>query len=272
MSTRAINAPLDQADQVLAFVWFNGSGALKEGQGVCYNWDYGTAATAEPRRYNEVELPTILNARHFAGVAARNYAAVTGGQFIEIFLPGSVCNIWSTVSNTIGVGLSTCIANDDDTTGQEGFFGEAGFEGAGSAVPLQTVDRSSTAGLCLAYLQPGPPSGLIERVLAVDNTAITCMVGGVTYFQTAVTLGAGNSTFTLADGTVPGLKKAFVCQAAMTTNDIVITVTSGLQSDGSTALATVSLDADLEEIVLQWDAFDTAGRWVEQHSVGATKA
>jgi len=274
MTSFAINAPQKDYPRFSKWVWFEGSTALKEGQGVCYNYDYGTATSADGRRGNRVELPSATNARYFAGVASRDYSANTGGQLIEIYCPGSYCNVYSKANCTLGSGRITCEAGTGGSG--QGYFTYVGFQGEGSAVPLQTVDRSSTAGKVFAYLEQGPPSGLVEVVLPVDNDAITCMVGGVTYFVTAVDLANGNCTATLADGTLPGQRKAFVCQAAMSTNDIVITVTSGKQgvgnADPTAALATISLDADEEEVTLQWDAFDSKGLWVVQHVVGATLA
>ncbi len=147
----AINSHEKAFSVISAVVWFGGSTALNEGQGLCYNWDVGTGTASDGRRGNHVELPTILNAVYSAGVADRPYAAVTGGQFITINLPGSYCNIWSNASNTIGTSITTC---SSDTT-NAGIFVYAGFPGKGSAVPLQTIDRSETAGLCFAYLQEG---------------------------------------------------------------------------------------------------------------------
>ena len=211
MSSNALNAPLDAAPTISEWVWFGGDGALLEGQGVCYNWDYGTPATREASRGNRVELPTILNAPYFAGVAARPYAANTGGRLIEIFVPGSTCNVLSQVANVIGVGRTCCVAGGT----YAGYFDKAGFPGRGNATALQTIDRSSTAGLCLATLERGPQSGLIElNPLTAAGTAITCMVGGITYFDTALTL-AADATFTLADGAVIGQRKAFCCMATM---------------------------------------------------------
>lgn len=277
MTSHALNGPRAQFPTYLRAVWFTGSTALKEGQGVCYNYDSttGAAATlADGNRGNEVELPSQTNARWFAGVAARDYSANSGGQMVEIYEPGSFCNVYSNASCSIGVGRITC---EVGTAGSgQGYFTYKGFEGAGSAIPLQTKDRSGTAGKVFAYLEQGSPSGLVEVVLPVDDTAITCMVGGVTYFATAVNLSTGDSTFTLADGVLPEQKKAFVCQAAMTGNQVVVTVTSGVQgianADGTTALATVSLNADLEEVTLQWDGFDTGGLWRIVHYYGADLA
>jgi len=268
----SVNAPIAQAPRVSKWVWFEGSTALLEGQGVCYNWDYGTAANAVGARGNRVELPSITNAQHFAGVAARNYAAKTGGQFIEINVPGSVCNILAKASATIGVGRLTCEAGGD----YAGYFRYSGFSGQGSAVPLQTCDRSTTAGTVLARLEVGEQSGLVEvPTLDADGGAHTFMVGGMTVFDEATTL-AADVTFTLADSTVDGLRKGFKCMAAMTGNDIVITVTSGIQgiynADPTTALATITLDADDEECFLYWGGTEANGHWVPSYALGSIMA
>jgi hypothetical protein len=275
----SVNGPQKLNDVRSKWVWFEGATALKEGQGVCYNYDYGTAASADGRRTNRVELPSITNAQYFAGVAARDYSAHATGQLIEIYVPGSTCNILSKASNTLGSGRTTCIAGGT----YAGYFQYAGFEGKGSAKPLQTIDRSSTAGLCLAELEDGPQSGLIEVYIAAGSTptltpaggAETFMVGGVTIFEAPITL-AANSTFTLADSTIPGLKKGFKCMATMTTSDVVITVTSGLQGMGNAsplvALATITLDADDEECFLYWGGSEANGQWYAYHVLGSVLA
>jgi len=196
----AVNAPLGKANKRQAVVWFEGSTALVEGQGVCYNWDYGTAANNTPDRLNRVEVPTILNAPYFAGVADKAYSAVTGGQLIKINLPGSCCNIASFASTTIGVGRLTFEVGGT----YAGYFRDTeGFPGQGSAKPLQTIDRSGTAGTCLAWLEDGPQSGGIERVAVADDAAIVCMVGGVTMI-TGGAITTGDSTFALVQGTYEG--------------------------------------------------------------------
>jgi len=257
----SINAHQKAGRVYAEWVWFEGATALKEGQGVCYNWDYGTATDADARRYNRVELPSQTNNRHFAGVAARDYAAKTGGQLIEIYRPGSVCKILAKANVTIGVGILTCEAAGT----YAGYFRYAGFQGEGSATPLQTVDRSTTAGTVLAVLQTGLPSGLVEvPTLAPAGGAKVFMVGGVTIFDTAVDL-AANITFTLADSTIPGLRKMFKSMAALATSDVVITVTSGKQglgnADPTAALATITIDADDEECCLEWYGNEANGHW-----------
>ena len=278
----SINAPQKQENKRSLWVWFTGSTALLEGQGVCYVWDgvaadgLSAATVSDARRYNWVELPNTDNSRHFAGVADRAYSAKTGGQLIQINAPGSVCPILLKADVVLGTTLRvTCEVGGS----YAGYFRYPGFAGEGSAVPLQTVSAAATAALCLAKLEEGQPSGLVESVVTntdglLDGGATTIMVGGVSYFDTDISTG-GDATATLADGTVPGLRKAFVARETQT-NDVVINVTSGIEgfanADPTDALATVKLDADLEEATLEWNAFDTEGLWAIVHTVGATIA
>jgi hypothetical protein len=258
MGNRAINSYDKQANTFSEWVWFDGTTALLEGQGLCYNFDYGTAASSDARRGNRVELPTILNAMHFAGVAARPYAANSGGQLIEIYTPGSICNVLSRVSNTLGVGATCCIAGGT----YAGYFDNAGFPGKGNAVPLQTIDRSSTAGLCLARLEDGEQSGLIDLFTPTAGAISTLpSLYGITYFQAATI--ASDCTFTLADGTKVGQRKGFVCEGEPTTSTIIITVTSGLQMDG-TALSTITFEDIQDYSVLRWDGLGTGALWAVQ--------
>jgi len=260
MSSRSLNAYQKQADTISAWVWFEGATALLEGQGVCYNWDYGTASASDARRGNRVEVPTILNAPYFAGVCARDYSAQSGGQLIEIYLPGSVCSVLCKVSTTIGVGIFTCEAAGT----YAGYFRYAGFQGRGSMVPLQTADCSTDAGLVLCRLQEGEESNLVQVVDADTGGAIACMVGGVTVLDATGTPGS-HATFTMADGTKPGQRKKFVCVVDYgDTYDFVITV-NGIQLDGATALQTIVLDDDGDEDTVEW-----VGDWYERGRVGCS--
>jgi len=224
MTSFALNAPTKKARTFSEWVWFESATALHEGQAVCYNWDYGTATDFDARRYNHVEPPTSLNAQYFAGVAARDYTAVTGGQLIEVYLPGSVCNIYVAVTTVKGAGIFTF----DVTSGFAGQFRYEGLEGEGSAQPMQTTTYVATAQLCMALLQKGPPSGGVEVVDIVDNDAIGVLMIGGTTLVTGATIGAGHCTYTLADGARENIRKKFgVITTEIATNNLVITVTTG---------------------------------------------
>jgi hypothetical protein len=90
------------------------------------------------------------------------------------------------------------------------------------------------------------------------------MVGGKTIFA-AATL-AADATFTVADGTIAGLKKKFYVVGTQGTNNIVITV-NGIRVDGSTALASWTADTIAEELTLAWN-----GDWYCTGIVGGTPA
>lgn len=252
----SINSPIDKAAEISKWVWYSSNAAIKEGQAVCYNWDYGTATVREPRRYNEVETPTTLNAQHFAGVSAAAHSAKSGGQLIQIFVPGSICNVRldKDTSTVVGVGLLTF----DVTSGYEGQYRYEGLAGEGSVVPLQTITADGTnTVVCLAKLQTGPPSGGVEVVALVDNDAIgTLMIGGTTLVTGSV-IGTGNCTYTLANGTINELRKKFkVITAEVATNDFVITLNGATDDIDDVSLDTVTFpDAGttlLTEITLEW--------------------
>lgn len=103
----------------------------------------------------------------------------------------------------------------------------------------------------LAILDDGPESGLTEWITPVSATAVPAMVGGRTFIFGGATI-TTDSTDTLADGTVVGLRKSFKLMGALTTNDWLLTVTTGKQLDGSTALASCEFDGANDESLLEW--------------------
>lgn len=257
-------------------VWFAGTTAVKEGQAVCYNSDYGTAASADGSRINRVEVPSTSNNMFFAGVSARAYSAKATGQMIEIYEPGSVCNVYTTVDTVINTGDITCIAGGSNA----GYFGVAGLRGRGTATPMQTV-TAGTGSLVLCKLQDGEESGLVEYITpsATGGGTQAIMVGGVTRFIGTVTIGTGDITATLADGTAWGQKKVFFCDGTYTTNDVVVALaTAGKQvsvtdaidiaGDGTPlALVSAEFDAANEFLALEWN-----GIWVEKAHAGCALA
>lgn len=264
----SVDGHIDQGNIRLARVWYSSDAALSEGEAVCYNFNYfpsgGAVTDREPRRYNEVETPTTANAQHFAGVSAGSHLAVSSGQFIDIYLPGSICNILcgKDTDTVVGVDLLTF----DVTAGFKGEFRYAGLPGAGSARPLQTTTGdASDPGLCLAQLMEGPQSGGVEVVPLVATGAMgTQMVGGTTLI-TGGAVASGNNTTTLADGTVPGIRKKYgIITTELTSYDVIITVTSGATDD----VDDVSLDTITyangstclnKYVTLEWD-----GAWLVQ--------
>ncbi len=264
MSDRSLNGYKDQGSGVSASYWFAGSTAVKEGQGFCYNWDKGTATAALTERGRDVEVPTILNAPYFAGVSKCAYPANASGQYVELWLPGSVCNIWILADTVIGVGRLTCQAGGANA----GLFSEEGFPGKGSAVPLQTL-TASTGKVCTALLDEGAQSGLQEILTwtGAEAEAKVIMVGGVTHIIGSTSSGA--KTFVLADGTYVGQQKGFVVDTALTSEALTVTPTSpGLKRDGSTAITTLVIGAANDYLVAEWGGLHAVATWSTKAFLG----
>lgn len=323
-------------------VWFDSSLAIKRGEGVCYDVVEGTAGDVVGKRNNYVIKPSTAGAIHFAGVAAKDYAARTGGQQIVIHEPGSVCQVALGVNTTINSGIVTCRSGGADV----GRFSAVGFPGRGSAVPLQTKtalvetavldgggtvsgttltdtgafasttagdlvyllggavaatgDAGPVAGIykvssvtsdnavvldsapgdgvvsyyilqgnprCLAYLLDGQESGLQEWINPIDNVAVECSRFGVSHIGGGgITMGA-DSTSTAITPAYPGILKGFHAHGAITTSEYKVPVV-GIQSDGSSSLATLEFDAADESALLMGMVQD----WLCLRAKGATEA
>jgi len=203
----------------------------------------------------------------------------------------------TTITDT-GIGTASAVGDRvvvlggaDVTTGGDVTTGELATEGiyAITAIPsADTVQIATDIGdvqiscyvlddaehTILAYLQEGPESGLQEFITPQDAVAVSGMTGGVSFLAGGYTMTA-DSTYTLADGVEPGIRKAFAGLGAITTGNYVITVTSGIQRDGTSALNTATFDAANEFISLVWEgSFGTvnAGYWKADHGAGYAAA
>lgn len=147
-----------------------GTSALKKGQGVCYNRDYGTATSIDGGRDKRVELPSQSNNANFAGVCARDYSAASvGSQQIEIFEPGSVCEIAAVAATTVNSTRLTCtVLGASGTAGISGVFGPVGFGGRGTAVALQTISA-----LASTTTSPGIVASSTDGTASVDAAGTT---------------------------------------------------------------------------------------------------
>jgi hypothetical protein len=244
--------------EIKSKVYYTGSDAIANGYGVCFDRDYGTATDAEKDRDIRVAKPDNTNNNSFAGVAARSYSAVSGGQWIEICEPGSIAYVYVDASTTIGENtFVTCQigGGGSGTFDVPGTAAQQGFVGRGSARVMQT---RTGAGLILAELMSGRESGLVETIQAVDNTAVPMMKGGVTIVTGGITIGTGDSTDTLAQGTYEGMQKKIVLVGALTTNDYTVSLaTAGEQLDGTTDLASLEFDGAGDVSTLTF----LAGKW-----------
>ena len=174
---RSVNAHEKHGNKVVAWVWYGGTDALKKGEAVCYNTDYGSATAADARRGNRVERPNSSNNTAFAGVAARDYFAKATGQMIEIYCPGSQgVEVALGTNTTIGTGILTFQVGGGSAAGR---FVKAGFPGRGSIIPRQTKAD--------AVLESGMTGGWS---LAVDGVTLTVSdTTGISAGDTIVLLG-----------------------------------------------------------------------------------
>ena len=169
---------------------FLASGTAYEGYGVCYNWDaVGVTAENDTLSVNTaitdwcdarrvmVEVPNATNNLHFAGVVDHASDGVVGPNWILIHEPGSICNVYSDATITAGA-ADTPAQNTpviyNFTIGMHsaasystinGLFNFQGLPGEGAAIMLE----EGTAGLKMAQLLTGPPSGGVQ-VLGTNVT------------------------------------------------------------------------------------------------------
>ncbi len=148
------------------------------------------------------------------------------------------------------------------------------------SVPL-TICLTKKDLLKMVYLEDGPESGLADYVTPSNAAARQFVLnqGGTTFIVGGgITIGGDSTVNTLADpitigGSHGAVKKAFNVLSTITSNDYIVTVTSGLQADIATGMATIVLDTAADEVVLEWMGNmggATTGVWLERMSVGAT--
>lgn len=186
----SVNSHQKGADRIVKWVWFEGTDALYEGEAVNYNTDYGTATAIDGRRANRVERPSTSNSKAFAGVAARDYAAQSGGQFVEINCPGSKGVLIALgVDTVIGTGLLTFQAGGGSGAGR---FYTGKYAGRGSAIPRQTVTALLEGGMTGATISVDATDGLTVTVADSDGMAAGDVI--------VIVAGEGDGTGVLVPG------------------------------------------------------------------------
>jgi hypothetical protein len=227
----------------------------------------------------------------FAGrgsaIALQTKAAATGADITFSSLDGTAVNAGTTITKTgigtaCGFGSSTISPTDFYVTifggGDDDAVATASRQQVLTAPTADTITVGTTPGTTcyltlvvtkgsptvLAKLLDGEESGLVEFVSPNDNAAAQhALPAGVTFVCGGYTITTGASTSTLADGTLDGIKKGFACLGALTTQDYVVTVTSGLVAAG-TALTSLALDAAAEHASMVWHGNfgpGTTGLW-----------
>jgi len=137
--------------------YYEGSDVLKPGYLLCANSDSGTAANLQADRWHRAEKPATGKLHNFMGVVAKgrsSFPPEPNGR--DIYLPGSVCEVFTDQACTIDSTLLTVKAGSY----------AAGGTGDGMIIgrALQTVDRSTVNGLVLCKLYGINPLNDISRL------------------------------------------------------------------------------------------------------------
>ncbi len=218
-----------------------------KGYGVVYDHtstDAALVTVQDAARGKYVRNPTAAAYnKYFAGV-------LTGGRsdkgMVEIAEPGSdPCEVYVGEAATCGQIVSL---DCGDNAGKFMLNGEG--RGKGSGIILQTITE---AGLAHVKLFDGSEDeGLLQIIATGASGAVVLTAEGLSRISTAAA--TGGLTNTLANGTVKGQRKSYYISAVHATpQDLVVTVTTGVQMDGTTALASITLNAAAESATLEWD-------------------
>jgi len=179
-------------------VYYEGTNTIYEGMPVCYNFDTTdnwtgasvasgvateTGTTAEgyhnEGKFIRVEDVSATNGNAFAGVVAMGQnVGKAGPKTVDIYVPnGAIVPVRTNLSTTVGVTPLAINTSEQSLTSPHS-------AGQIVAIAWETVDRSSTAGLCLAKLDSnltlqGRMGSSALNVTAADATS-TMILNNVT--------------------------------------------------------------------------------------------
>jgi len=197
---RYIDDPFVKTKEVI----FVGTASTDFSAGIwfCYNVDYGTATTAEGSRMTRVEVPSLTNAHHVAGVSLHSFKTNADGYAkIQIAEPGSTCYVKCAEDTVIdSTRLSFLVAGGNNSSKAVAL----GFSGRGNAIALETnttllednrapafgADALAADGLTLTVTDSS------DYTAGVDKVQIFCGSDNATGAVVA-----GIYDFTITDGT-----------------------------------------------------------------------
>ena len=223
------------------------TGALTRGYALAYDptsTDVSAVTTEDKARGKYAINPTSASL-FFAGVLTDDKTTTQAKNFVEVAVPGSDPLIY--VSESVTAGDIVYFNAGGTLAGQ---FSKGGIGlGCGSA---RVHTTRTGAGYVHATLNVGDETGGVQTLAPTTGAVTGISLNGMTLVDgTSV---SGGLTYTLADGTFIGQKKGFKVSVLLAgSNDLVITVTNGVQLDGSTALATITLDEAGDQSILEWD-------------------
>jgi hypothetical protein len=132
----------------------------------------------------------------FAGVASMNYPASTTGQLIDIFKPGSICQVAVGLATVINSTRLTCSVNSADA----GRFTLKGFKGRGSALALETQAAAAGGNIAHSNFAGTATTSWSSPSLTITSTGIGTACGfgdssiDPTEFRVVVLGGADDAT------------------------------------------------------------------------------
>jgi len=129
-------------------VFLNEDTAIAKGVGLCYEYSAGE---------NYVALPAVGIATTFAGVTTEAHAAVPGGQWIDISVPGSHCYILA--DETVAALDELVCSYNASTIGTWTDKNKASAAGRSVATCIEAKTIASGTDLVLAKLQEGVEYG-----------------------------------------------------------------------------------------------------------------
>lgn len=219
-----------------SMVWYTGTDKLEEGEAVCYDTNRGTATATDGTRCSYAERPSTSNNTAFAGVVARDYSAKSGGQFVEINLPGSKgVSIALGADTVIDTGFLTFTVGGGSGAGR---FVKPGYKGAGSAYIRQTVTALIESSMTGAWS------------LATDGVTLTVVAtAGLSAGDTVVLLGGevedGGASIVAGKYTISSITSATVL--VLSSSAITGTAGAAVTATGYAYTGNPKAQADLME-------------------------
>lgn len=191
------------ASQRIKSVRYIGNNAIVRGQGLSYNAasitlanggtvkpDGTTAAATDPlgtRNTDVTEVTTALNS-NFAGWAVRDYSAFSGGQDIQVYEPGSTCDVLCYTATTVNVGRVT-VAITGYAGASIGLGTGLGLPGRGSAIPLQTTATATVSS------GAGPILGLTTGTYVTATKVLTATLTNAAVGDKVIVVGGRDSSY-----------------------------------------------------------------------------
>jgi len=218
----SVNGPQKMGNVIIEEVWYEGTDAVKKGEALCYNTDYGTAASFDGRRCNRVERPSLSNSMAFAGVAEQSYSAKAAGQRVRICVPGSKgVPIALAVDTVIGTGMLSFIAGAVGS--HRGRFYTGKYKGRGSAIPRQTVTALLEGGMTGGTISVDATDGVTVTVADSSDYTVgdTVVIFGGEDDGTAVDVPGKYTIASITDGTTIVLSAT--CLSTLSTGSITLT-------------------------------------------------